>query len=122
MIDSQVLDISHFSWGQVKKMSESLVFSFRLDYLRDSRSPRSEGGDAPERFAYEELLSIMKRKWRRTKINQQKTRSYKQMRKVTLAMALTLALLLSTMGAASAITNGQPDGDVHPYVDWLCSC
>ena len=31
-------------------------------------------------------------------------------------MALAFALLLSTIGAASAITNGQPDGDAHPYV------
>jgi len=38
------------------------------------------------------------------------------MKKVTLAMALALALLISTMGSASAITNGQPDNGNHPYV------
>src|ERR671924_1595139 len=38
------------------------------------------------------------------------------MKKVTLALVLAVALLLGTIGAASAITNGQPDGDAHPYV------
>src|SRR5690349_19723083 len=38
------------------------------------------------------------------------------MRKVTLAMALAFALLISTIGAASAITNGEPDNGRHPYV------
>ena len=38
------------------------------------------------------------------------------MRKVTLAMALAFALLISTIGAASAITNGVPDDGRHPYV------
>src|SRR6266567_3834921 len=38
------------------------------------------------------------------------------MKKVTLAIVLALALVLSTMGVASAITNGQPDGNNHPYV------
>ena len=38
------------------------------------------------------------------------------MKKVTLAMALALVLLLSTIGSASAITNGVPDNSRHPYV------
>jgi len=38
------------------------------------------------------------------------------MKKVTLAVVLALTLVLSTIGFASAITNGQPDGDNHPYV------
>lgn len=38
------------------------------------------------------------------------------MKKVTLALGLTLVLLLGTVGFASAITNGQPDGNNHPYV------
>jgi hypothetical protein len=38
------------------------------------------------------------------------------MKKVSLAIALALVLVLSTIGVASAITNGQPDGDNHPYV------
>ena len=41
------------------------------------------------------------------------------MKKATLAIMLTLALLLSIVGFASAITNGQPDGDNHPYVGLL---
>jgi hypothetical protein len=38
------------------------------------------------------------------------------MKKVTLAMGLTLMLLISTIGSASAITNGRPDHGNHPYV------
>jgi hypothetical protein len=38
------------------------------------------------------------------------------MKKVTIAVVLTLALVLSTFGIASAITNGEPDGDRHPFV------
>src|SRR3990172_6582514 len=38
------------------------------------------------------------------------------MKKVSLAIALALVLVLSTIGVASAITNGQPDGNNHPYV------
>ena len=38
------------------------------------------------------------------------------MKKVTLALGLAFTLLLSTMGAASAITNGVPDEGRHPYV------
>ncbi len=38
------------------------------------------------------------------------------MKKVTLAILLALALVFSTIGMASAITNGQPDGNAHPYV------
>ena len=33
--------------------------------------------------------------------------------------ALTAALLLLPIGAAHAITNGQPDGSKHPYVGLL---
>jgi hypothetical protein len=38
------------------------------------------------------------------------------MKKVTLAVVLALTLVFSTIGMASAITNGQPDGNAHPYV------
>ena len=38
------------------------------------------------------------------------------MKKITGTILLTLALLVSTFGFASAITNGQPDEGNHPYV------
>jgi hypothetical protein len=38
------------------------------------------------------------------------------MKKIPLAMVLALALVLSMIGSARAITNGVPDGDNHPYV------
>lgn len=38
------------------------------------------------------------------------------MKKVTVAIVLALTLVFSTIGMASAITNGQPDGNNHPYV------
>ena len=38
------------------------------------------------------------------------------MRKLGLASVLSLDSLLATAGVASAITNGQPDGNRHPYV------
>jgi hypothetical protein len=38
------------------------------------------------------------------------------MKKISLALALAFAILISTFGGASAITNGVPDGDNHPYV------
>jgi hypothetical protein len=38
------------------------------------------------------------------------------MKKVTLAMVLALTLVFSTIGMASAITNGVPDNGRHPYV------
>jgi secreted trypsin-like serine protease len=38
------------------------------------------------------------------------------MKKVTIALLLTLALALSTIGSASAITDGELDGNRHPYV------
>lgn len=41
------------------------------------------------------------------------------MKRLSLAMALTLVLALVIVGVASAITNGQPDGDAHPYVGLL---
>ncbi len=41
------------------------------------------------------------------------------MKKVVIASVLALALVLSLVGVASAITNGQPDGDNHPYVGLL---
>ena len=54
------------------------------------------------------------------------------MKKIVIASILTLALVLSLVGVASAISNGQPDGDNHPYVGialgpatgggyWVCS-
>lgn len=41
------------------------------------------------------------------------------MKKIVLAFTLALTLLLSVVGGAAAITNGQPDGDAHPYVGLL---
>ena len=38
------------------------------------------------------------------------------MKKITLSIVLTLILILSTVGIASAITDGEPDGNAHPYV------
>jgi secreted trypsin-like serine protease len=38
------------------------------------------------------------------------------MKKVTIALLLTLVLALSTIGAASAVTDGELDGNRHPYV------
>lgn len=38
------------------------------------------------------------------------------MKKITVAWILTLALLFSVVGVASAITDGELDGDGHPYV------
>jgi secreted trypsin-like serine protease len=38
------------------------------------------------------------------------------MKKVVTAWVLTLALLLSVVGAASAVTDGVPDGEDHPMV------
>jgi hypothetical protein len=38
------------------------------------------------------------------------------MKKVTIALGLAWVLVLNTIGFASAITNGQPDGNNHPYV------
>ncbi len=38
------------------------------------------------------------------------------MKKVTVAVVLSLVLILSTVGIASAITDGELDGDGHPYV------
>jgi V8-like Glu-specific endopeptidase len=41
------------------------------------------------------------------------------MKKVTIAVLLTVVLMLSTVGAAGAITDGYPDGNGHPYVGLL---
>ncbi|GAG27849.1 unnamed protein product, partial [marine sediment metagenome] len=38
------------------------------------------------------------------------------MKRITVAFVLALVLVLGLVGVASAITNGQPDGDDHPYV------
>lgn len=38
------------------------------------------------------------------------------MKKVTIALLLTLTLLFSTIGVASAVTDGELDGEGHPYV------
>lgn len=55
------------------------------------------------------------------------------MRRISLALATALLLSLGVMGGATAVTNGQPDGDGHPYVGlivfdvragepgWLCT-
>ncbi len=41
------------------------------------------------------------------------------MKKISIALILALALVLSLVGVASAVTNGQPDGNNHPYVGLL---
>jgi hypothetical protein len=41
------------------------------------------------------------------------------MKKSLLVLAIVAMLLLATVGVASAITNGQPDGNNHPYVGLL---
>ena len=41
------------------------------------------------------------------------------MKKVVLASVLALMLVLSLVGGAAAITNGQPDGNAHPYIGLL---
>lgn len=41
------------------------------------------------------------------------------MKKVTLIIVLVLTLVLVSVTAALAVTNGQPDGDDHPYVGLL---
>jgi hypothetical protein len=38
------------------------------------------------------------------------------MKKIALALVLSLALVLGTISVAGAITNGRPDGGNHPYV------
>lgn len=38
------------------------------------------------------------------------------MKKVTIAILLAVVLLLSTVGMAAAVTDGEPDGNGHPYV------
>jgi hypothetical protein len=38
------------------------------------------------------------------------------MRKVTITLLLTLLLVMSTFGRASAVTDGELDGERHPYV------
>jgi hypothetical protein len=41
------------------------------------------------------------------------------MKKGLIAVFIALALLAVTVGIAGAITNGQPDGDAHPYIGLL---
>jgi len=41
------------------------------------------------------------------------------MKKFIIASILAVVLIFSLVGVASAITNGQPDGDNHPYVGLL---
>ena len=41
------------------------------------------------------------------------------MKKVTIAILLAAVLVLSTVGMAAAITDGEPDGDGHPFVGLL---
>jgi hypothetical protein len=54
------------------------------------------------------------------------------MRKITIILAMVVLLALALAGTALAISNGQPDGDNHPYVGialgpatgggyWVCS-
>jgi V8-like Glu-specific endopeptidase len=38
------------------------------------------------------------------------------MKKVTIALLMTLMLVFSTIGVASAVTDGELDGEGHPYV------
>jgi len=38
------------------------------------------------------------------------------MKKVTLSISLMLVLVLSTVGVVSAVTDGNPDGNGHPFV------
>lgn len=38
------------------------------------------------------------------------------MKKVTIALLLTLILVFSTVGMAAAVTDGEPDGEGHPFV------
>ncbi len=38
------------------------------------------------------------------------------MKKVTIAILLAAVLVLSTVGMAAAVTDGEPDGNGHPYV------
>jgi len=42
-----------------------------------------------------------------------------EMKKVTLALVLTLALTFSLVGTAGAVTNGEPDAGRHPFVGLL---
>ncbi len=41
------------------------------------------------------------------------------MKKLSIAFTLVLILALTTVGTVLAITNGQPDGDNHPYIGLL---
>lgn len=41
------------------------------------------------------------------------------MRKIAFTIAMVIVVSLCIVGVASAITNGQPDGDNHPYVGLL---
>jgi hypothetical protein len=41
------------------------------------------------------------------------------MRRTTLVVALAMTLVFGAFGTAGGITNGQPDGDNHPYVGLL---
>jgi hypothetical protein len=56
-----------------------------------------------------------------------------QMKKITIALLLSVVLVLGTVGFAAAVTNGELDGDNHPFVGimvaknaggspmWMCS-
>jgi hypothetical protein len=41
------------------------------------------------------------------------------MKKIVIASIISFALVLSLVGVVAAVTNGQPDGDNHPYVGLL---
>jgi hypothetical protein len=38
------------------------------------------------------------------------------MKRISVAFVLALVMVLGLVGVASAISNGQPDGNGHPYV------
>jgi len=99
-------------------MSETLVFSFPLFYLRTAH-PIPKGGDAPSwrlRGASSCHPCPHYKGSEKKKKDQQKNKEIKRMKKVTSAIAVALALLVSTMGSVSAITNGRLDNGNHPYV------
>ncbi len=41
------------------------------------------------------------------------------MKKTIFVLGIVAVMLIATVGSAFAITNGQPDGDAHPYVGLL---